>query len=534
MGGKTNQASLIGPMGNTFGPFVQALTATDKKLAKAALDISWIKMQLPESEGGDDEAFEADPSAEAVDYTQDPESGESSLDPSSEAYQFKKTWDHGRAFTQDFHTRLSAVGLPPSFGPTGRLATLYGHAFLHTMHKKIKQREAGEEGGEEGGEEDGEASESIDQAALGRAVLAEAALDTLLSLDPKTLKDYRIFDKLSQHSIKTNNQVEGFWGRQLGPKGTIGGKIVDVAVSTAASAIISGISSLFKKDPKKESASAIDQDGEAHLDVEADEDGDANGEANGDNEGLPRPAPVPKHPSTKPTGKPGKPGKGNGASDHMPHVKLDFNSLIQRLLKLSEAEPGSESIASLLSESVTTESLFESIPDLVESLVEDGDAKEDGVEDGEEGGEEADQESAEANEMSEGLRSRIVLGDAALEAILELGDFTPAGHSESFFSKLWGGIKKVGSVVINAGPGLLLSAATSAVIKKIIPGKREAIGDKGGNQNGEGGEDGEGLPDPNVEGGDGHDDAGGDEGGPVDEDEAAEESFEEWFKSKST
>jgi hypothetical protein len=520
MGGKTNQASLIGPMGNTFAPYVQALTTTDKKLAKAPLEISWIEMQIPSSESGDDEAFEADPNGEAADFTTDPESGDSQPEPASEAYQFKKTWDQGRAFTQDFHTRLSAVGLPPSFGLTGRLSALYGHAFLHTMHKRVQRKR-------EAGEEDAEASESIDQGALGRAVLAEAALDTLLSLDPKTLKDYRIFDKLSQHSIKTDGSVESFWNKELAGSGTVGDKLLNVAVSTAAGAILSGIGSLFKKKPKKESGDADDQDGEAHLDGEADEGGEANGDANsdsvGDNEGLPRKPKGSKGPG-------GKPANGNGATDEMPKVKLDFDGLIQRLLKLSEAEQGNESIVSLLSDSAGTESLVESMPDLVESLVSD--------EAGDVGGDDQEAtETPESNEMSGGLRSRIVLGDAALEAILELGDFTPKGHSESIFTKLWGGVKKVGGFVAKVGPGLLLSAASSAVIGKIIPGKRESGDNDDGNQDGKGDEGG---LDPNDEGGDGPDDEGG-EGPDVEdvedveaEEEAAEESFEEWFKSKSS
>ncbi|KAM3070664.1 hypothetical protein ACMFMF_008116 [Clarireedia jacksonii] len=511
MGGKVNQASLIGPMGNIFEPYIQALTTSDTKLAKAPLEISWIEMQYPTSESGDDEAFEADPNGEAVDYNQDPanESNEDQPDPASEAYQFKRTWEQGRAFTLDFHNRLSAVGLPPSFGRTGRLAALYGHAILHTMHKRTKTRlEAGE---------DAETSESIDQGALGRAILAEAALDTILSLDSKTKQEMGIFDKLSQHSIKTNNQVEGFWNCKPSSQGTIGDKLVNVAMSTAASAILSGIGSLFKKKSKKESTSLDDQGGEAIGDAEgdrADEEREANGDENfdssGGNEGLPRVPKVPKTPAGKPT-------KGNGATDHMPKVKIDLEGLIRRLLKYSEAETGNESIASLLNESAGTESLGESIPDLVESL----EADEAGDVEG------ADQEAAEPNEMSEGLRSRIVLADAALETVLELGDFTPKGHSESFLGKLWGGVKKIGSFVASVGPGLLVSAASSAIIGKIIPqGKRETA-DKGiGDHDGADGEavpkDGDETNDPNGEGMDAEAD-----------EEAAEESFEEWFKNKS-
>ncbi|KAK3491188.1 uncharacterized protein B0T23DRAFT_430148 [Neurospora hispaniola] len=556
MGGKINQATLIGKMGNIFAPFIQALAMSEKKMPKGPLQVSWLQMTAQPSEAGDDEAFEADLSVEAVNYDEssEAESGEQP-DPSSEAYQLKQIMTRGKSFSQTFSERVSDVGLPASLGLSGKLAAIYAHAFCHSMHarnSKTKRTSTLREGAV--GEADTEASsESLDPGSLGRAVLCEAALDTLFSLDKATIKRLKVWDLMAKHAIGSSPRVEGFWNYKI-QGGTIGAQLATAAISSAAGALISGVSGLVKKSLDKDGANR--KPGEAgEENTEDQEGGDQEGgdqSAQGGEAGINA---DPNEGGVLPTTTTGEPPNGNGtATDNMPKVKTSMNAFIQKLLQQSaKAGSADKRLLSLLQECAETESLAESMPKLVESVApskggDDGRKPDESAEADDEAGEadeaEEDMEAAaEADKVHQGLKARLILGDAALETLVELTttesfESVASTNTEGFWGKLWHGIKSVGKGALKAIPGVIVSAAGGVLMKKITEAS-EAVdnGNTDANPDGKSGSDrnsGEtgGKAGNNDEAGDG-DEAGNDDKAGEDPEHEAMESFEDWVKGQS-
>lgn len=539
MGGKVNQATLIGKQGNMFPAFVWALSMSDKKMPQGPLQISWLQL-TPAQPGEAGLDFEADMNVEAVDYDRISETEPKFPDPSSEAYTFNRIMIRGKSFSQNFSQRLSDVGLPASLGLSGKLAAIYAHALCHSMYArnpKFGRRAALREGRK--GEAGTEASESLDGGSLGRAVLSEAALDTLFSLDKSTIGRLKIWDLMARHATRTSQRVEGFWNFKPKRGGTIGAQLANAAISTATGALISGISGLFREssgEGQDAASKPAEADGE-NDDHDDGEDGDEPGQGGDGADANPRGKDKDEVPPTTATAT-GRPAKDNGATDNMPKVKRNMQAFIQKLLR--SAKPGSDSadklLVSLLQESAETESLAESMPQLVESLAPPPDGRDGpGTHESAEADEAEEDAAAEADEVYQGLKARLILGDAALETLLELTVATDPSESvassettttESFLGKVWSRVKKIAKVALKAVPGVIVSAASNALLKKMT----EAMEAGGGT-----GPDQSGGP---TTGGNGDETGGGMDGN--DDDEAEEDaeheamdSFGHWMNDHS-